>query len=59
MTVPRTHTAWRKSSYSSTETNCVEVALAPQAAWVRDTKARQQGHLELSPQAWQALVERL
>lgn len=51
--------AWRKSSFSSQDTNCVEVAVDARHARVRDTKARQQGHIEVSPQAWQALLERL
>ncbi|MFB9428075.1 DUF397 domain-containing protein [Streptoalloteichus tenebrarius] len=29
---------WRKSSYSSQTTTCVEVAAAPQGAMVRDSK---------------------
>ncbi|MCP2165353.1 DUF397 domain-containing protein [Goodfellowiella coeruleoviolacea] len=29
---------WRKSSYSGTETNCVEVALGPVTVLVRDSK---------------------
>lgn len=59
MTDRRQAPTWQKSSYSSETENCVEVALAPQATWMRDTKARQQGHLEVSAQAWRALVERL
>lgn len=59
MTVPRTHSAWRKASYSSTETNCVEVALDPQGVRVRDTKARDQGNLEVPARAWRTLAERL
>nr|WP_200797386.1 DUF397 domain-containing protein [Streptoalloteichus hindustanus] len=29
---------WRKSSYSGTETDCVEVAAVPQSIAVRDSK---------------------
>lgn len=50
---------WRKSSYSANTADCVEVALDSQAARVRDTKARTQGHLEVSPAAWRSLIEQL
>ncbi|WP_410575253.1 DUF397 domain-containing protein [Amycolatopsis sp. cmx-4-61] len=46
---------WRKSSYSGTETDCVEVSLA-EAVGVRDTKARHLGQLTVSRAAWSALV---
>lgn len=59
MSIQPQHDAWRKSSYSGQDSNCVEVALDPQNARVRDTKARQSGHLEVSAQAWRSLVERL
>lgn len=59
MTIPHTHDTWRKSSYSGSQTACVEVALDPRTARVRDTKLRECGHLEVSPTAWQALLERL
>lgn len=51
--------AWQKSSYSAQETNCVEIALDPSVARVRDTKARERGHLEMSGQAWRSLAGRL
>lgn len=59
MSVHRHSDTWRKSSYSQQETACVEVALDPQAARVRDTKAREHGHLEVSPAAWRSLTEQL
>lgn len=59
MTVHCGTAAWRTSSYSGGQTNCVEVALDRASARVRDTKAREAGHLEVSSQAWQALLERL
>jgi hypothetical protein len=46
---------WRKSSYSGTETDCVEVFLA-EPVGVRDTKARHLGQLTVSRAAWTALV---
>jgi uncharacterized protein DUF397 len=45
---------WRKSSYSATEGECVEVALASTVG-VRDTKARHLGQLTVSRTAWTAL----
>lgn len=51
-------TAWRKSSHSTgAEQNCVEVGLAPGLVGVRDTKAREYGHLEISRTAWKAFVQ--
>ncbi|WSE35146.1 DUF397 domain-containing protein [Amycolatopsis rhabdoformis] len=48
---------WRKSSYSSGgEANCVEVAVAA-AVGIRDTKARETGHLTVTPAAWVAFTE--
>lgn len=59
MTVLHNYGVWHKSSYSNQDSNCVEIALDSEAARVRDTKARDVGHLEVSPQAWQSLAERL
>lgn len=51
-------TAWRKSSYSTgPEQNCVEVGIAPGTVGIRDTKARERGHLEVSRMAWDAFVQ--
>lgn len=50
---------WRKSSYSGNQGNCVEVALRPSRVLVRDTKAREAGHIEMSTEAWRSLSERL
>jgi hypothetical protein len=38
MTAQLRHPAWRKSSYSSSEANCVQVALGGPAIGVRDSK---------------------
>jgi len=48
---------WRKSSYSGSETECVEVAMTPNVVGVRDTKDRDGGTLSLSTSAWSALLE--
>lgn len=50
---------WRKSSRSANTADCVEVALDSTMARVRDTKARETGHLEVSQQAWQELLRSL
>jgi hypothetical protein len=46
---------WRKSSYSGGQSDCVEVKL-DHSVGIRDTKAREQGHLVVSPAAWAAAV---
>jgi hypothetical protein len=48
---------WRKSSYSGTEENCVEVALGP-VSRIRDTKDRAGGTLAVSAAAWRALLRK-
>ncbi|WP_116042205.1 DUF397 domain-containing protein [Amycolatopsis palatopharyngis] len=55
MTIPRDPDTWRKSSYSSTETNCVEVAYS-HSAMVRDTKDRTGGSLALTSAAWRSFT---
>lgn len=49
---------WRKSSYSSSDTTgeCVEVGIGPGQVGVRDTKARDQGHLAISRTSWRTFV---
>lgn len=45
---------WRKSSFSGTETNCVEVGhnTADNGAAVRDTKDRDGGYITIAPEGW-------
>lgn len=50
---------WRKSSKSGQSGNCVEVADLGTGIGVRDTKAREQGHLTVSPAEWVAFVDSL
>ncbi|MDV6014674.1 DUF397 domain-containing protein [Haloechinothrix sp. LS1_15] len=50
---------WCKSSYSARETACVELALDPSRARVRDTKDRQGGTLEVPFSAWRAFTAQL
>lgn len=47
---------FRKSSYSATANDCVEVADLPSAAAVRDTQNREAGHLLFPCQEWSALL---
>ncbi|MYV97527.1 DUF397 domain-containing protein [Streptomyces sp. SID3343] len=44
--------AWRKSTHSGQEGDCVEVAAVAAHTAVRDTKARTRGRLELGPTPW-------
>jgi hypothetical protein len=45
-------TTWRKSSYSGSQTNCIEVGKAASLVKVRDTKDRQGPSLVVSVDAW-------
>ncbi|GAA1459280.1 DUF397 domain-containing protein [Nocardiopsis exhalans] len=47
---------FRKSSYSATANDCVEVADTPHGAAVRDTQNREAGHLTFPGQEWAALL---
>ncbi|MEV4143989.1 DUF397 domain-containing protein [Amycolatopsis sp. NPDC049691] len=49
---------WRKSTYSAIEGNCVEVRL-DRSVGIRDTKARGQGQLTVTPAAWSAVLSSL
>ncbi|MFI5592929.1 DUF397 domain-containing protein [Amycolatopsis sp. NPDC051758] len=69
------HVIWRKSSYSGTESNCVEVGWRKSSysggqsecvevkldhsVGIRDTKAREHGQLAVSRAAWIAAVTAL
>ena len=48
---------WRKSTYSGTEENCVEVAPGP-VSHVRDTKDREGGTIVFSAAAWGAFLRK-
>ncbi|GAB3695198.1 DUF397 domain-containing protein [Nocardiopsis oceani] len=47
---------FRKSSYSGSGDNCVEVADLLDGAAVRDTQHREAGHLSFPGQEWAALI---
>jgi hypothetical protein len=44
--------AWRKSSYSGSQADCVEVGNATGLVKIRDTKDRQGPALTMSADAW-------
>lgn len=60
MSVPNgTDTNWRKSSYSGSSGQCVEVAPSNRMVGVRDTKARTSGELTVPAVSWTALLEQI
>ncbi|SFQ40682.1 protein of unknown function [Amycolatopsis arida] len=48
--------AWRKSSHSSQDWECVEVSFASAEVAVRDSKAPASGTLRLTPAAWRTFL---
>ncbi|MGW7170902.1 DUF397 domain-containing protein [Streptomyces sp. NPDC054884] len=49
--------SWRKSSYSGAEGGeCVEVAEASGAVWVRDSKRPAEARLSFGAEAWAGFV---
>ena len=48
---------WRKSSYSSTNGTCVELATDGVTVYVRDTKDPDGGTLALSADTWRSLLD--
>ncbi|MFR9727647.1 DUF397 domain-containing protein [Saccharopolyspora sp. MS10] len=51
---------WRTSTYSSQETNCVEVGALPGGgAAVRDSKDRAAGHLTATATQWSRFLRAL
>lgn len=51
--------AWRKSSYSDTNGNCVETASGNGVIQVRDTRDRDGGTLAFTAEAWEEFVRSL
>lgn len=52
-----TQAAWRKSTYSGSNNECVEVRRTTGSTDVRDSKHRDAGHLTVSSAAWQAFLD--
>jgi Domain of unknown function (DUF397) len=53
-------TAWRKSSFSEdSQSDCVEVAFAPAAVAVRDSKNTTGPTLNFDPHTWRSLTANL
>lgn len=51
---------WRKSTYSSSNGgNCAEVAAAPGAILVRDSKNPDGPRLDFRPDVWRAFADRV
>jgi len=60
MSVPkRNDREWRKSTYSGSDNQCVEVAPDAVLVGVRDTKARAAGELDVPAASWAALLEQV
>lgn len=49
-------THWQKSSHSTANANCVEVAFLDEAVAVRDSKHPTDATLTVTPQAWTAFT---
>jgi Domain of unknown function (DUF397) len=47
---------WRKSSYSGTESACVEVAMTQGTVGIRDTKNRNGGVLVIPEDTWHSFT---
>jgi len=56
-TLDPTRAAWRKSTRSGGQGNCVEVADTPDAVGVRDSKDQSGPHLVFTRSEWQAFID--
>ncbi|GAA2424794.1 DUF397 domain-containing protein [Actinomadura vinacea] len=54
-------TQWRKSTHSgaSNNTDCVELATIIEGIGLRDSKAPQEGHVAIVPEAFASLVQKI
>ncbi len=53
------HSAWRKSSFSAEDANCVEVARSAEVVGVRDSKQAGGPVLVFEPGSWWRLIGQL
>jgi hypothetical protein len=51
--------AWRKSSYSSQDAGCVEVASTVASVLVRDSRDRKGPTIQVTPTQWYLLLGRI
>lgn len=54
-----TRTMWRKSSFSGSQTSCVEVAPMPSETGIRDSKNIDGGELRVPRSAWRSFVQKI
>jgi hypothetical protein len=59
MVTPEPHLMWCKSSYSTNNGDCVEVAATVPRVRVRDTKDRASGALTFAAPGWRAFLAAL
>jgi hypothetical protein len=52
-------TTWRKSTFSGTNSNCVEVAVSPDRVGVRDSKNSEGPRLSVPPASWTSFLSTL
>jgi hypothetical protein len=52
-------TTWRKSSYSGSGSNCVEVAFGSTVVGIQDSKHPEAGHLTLTATAFRSFVNHI
>ncbi|MBX6767475.1 MAG: DUF397 domain-containing protein [Actinomadura rubrobrunea] len=50
---------WRKSSYSGTQGDCVELARLGAEVGIRDSKNPENGHLAVAPEVMKGLIGRI
>jgi uncharacterized protein DUF397 len=53
------HTTWRKSGYSGSGSNCVEVAFGSAVVGVRDSKRPEAGHLTVGAATFRSFVNHI
>jgi hypothetical protein len=58
LTISSEDLTWRKSSYSGSQANCVEIGITASGsvAGIRDSKSPERGHLAVAPEVFAALL---